>query len=97
VAQSSANLLSLLTVVQNHDLQVRFRWEENSLAIWDNRSTFRTFMSQGPQAVLTQADAATHDLDDTLREGTRSVSLGERPYLDPKSTGRREALAQEQK
>lgn len=27
--------------VQNHDLQVRFRWEANSLAIWDNRSTFR--------------------------------------------------------
>lgn len=47
--------------------------------------------------MLTQADAATHDLDDTLREGTRSVSLGERPYLDPKSTGRREALAQAQK
>ncbi|RSH90521.1 hypothetical protein EHS25_001126 [Saitozyma podzolica] len=69
-------------ISSNHDLQVRFRWEENSLAIWDNRSTFH---------------AATHDLDDTLREGTRSVSLGERPYLDPKSTGRREALAQEQK
>lgn len=27
-------------VSANHDLQVRFRWEENSLAIWDNRSTF---------------------------------------------------------
>jgi hypothetical protein len=37
-------------------------------------------------------DAATHDLDEFKRTGTRSVSLGERPYLDPKSTGRREAL-----
>jgi hypothetical protein len=37
-------------------------------------------------------DAATHDLDEVTRTGTRSVSLGERPYLDPKSTGRREAL-----
>lgn len=37
-----------LTSAQNHDLQVRFRWEENSLAIWDNRSTFRTSMTQGP-------------------------------------------------
>jgi alpha-ketoglutarate-dependent taurine dioxygenase len=62
---------------QNHDLQVRFRWEANSLAIWDNRSTFH---------------AATHDLDEIKRTGTRSVSLGERPYLDPKSTGRREGL-----
>ncbi|WWC87432.1 uncharacterized protein L201_002321 [Kwoniella dendrophila CBS 6074] len=61
----------------NHDLQVRFRWEENSLAIWDNRSTFHT---------------ATEDLDSDKRVGTRSVSLGERPYLDPNSTGRREAL-----
>jgi hypothetical protein len=53
-------------------------------------------MSQGRYAGLTHTDAATHDLDDTLREGTRSVSLGERPFLDPKSTGRRQALAQEQ-
>lgn len=26
------------------------------------------------------------------RNGNRTVSLGERPYLDPNSTGRREAL-----
>jgi len=26
------------TITQNHDLQVRFRWEPNSCAIWDNRS-----------------------------------------------------------
>lgn len=63
----------------NHDLQVRFRWEANSLAIWDNRSTFH---------------AATHDVDDNLREGSRSVSLGERPYLDPHSKSRRQALAE---
>jgi len=23
---------------ENHDLQVRFRWEVNDMAIWDNRS-----------------------------------------------------------
>jgi alpha-ketoglutarate-dependent taurine dioxygenase len=63
---------------QNHDLQVRFRWEENSLAIWDNRSTFHS---------------ATQDLDEVTRTGTRSVSLGEKPYLDPNSVSRREALA----
>ncbi|KAG0652688.1 Sulfate starvation-induced 3 [Hyphodiscus hymeniophilus] len=69
-------------VVDNHDLQVRHRWQSpNDLAIWDNRSVYH---------------AATPDyLDQNLgeRTGQRAVSLGERPYLDPASTGRREALA----
>lgn len=30
------------TISANHDLQVRFRWEKDSLAIWDNRSSFHT-------------------------------------------------------
>lgn len=79
-AVESAALLDLLfeTVTANHDLQVRFRWEENNLAIWDNRSTFHS---------------ATDDLDDKVREGTRSVSVGEKPYFDPKSSSRRAALA----
>ncbi|WVQ83416.1 hypothetical protein IAT38_005557 [Cryptococcus sp. DSM 104549] len=65
----------------NHDIQVRFTWQQeygNSLAIWDNRSTFHS---------------ATYDLDENKRVGTRSVSVGERPYYDPKSLSRREALA----
>jgi hypothetical protein len=45
-------------------------------AIWDNRSVYH---------------AATFDYDGA-RTGQRAVSLGERPYLDPNSTGRREAL-----
>ncbi|KAL7422105.1 hypothetical protein Q5752_002748 [Cryptotrichosporon argae] len=61
----------------NHDLQVRFRWEPNNLAIWDNRSTFH---------------AATYDLDGDKRVGTRSVSVGERPYFDPSSKHRRADL-----
>lgn len=68
-------------VVDNHDLQVRHRWQTpNDLAIWDNRSVYH---------------AATPDyLDQDLgeRTGQRAVSLGERPYLDLESTGRREAL-----
>lgn len=40
----SAALLDLLFqhVAGNHDLQVRFRWERDSVAIWDNRATFHT-------------------------------------------------------
>jgi len=63
-------------VAQNHDAQVRFRWRKNDLAIWDNRSTWHT---------------ATYDYTD-LRAGDRVCSLGEAPYLDLTSTGRREAL-----
>ncbi|KAH8110650.1 hypothetical protein DFH11DRAFT_757866 [Phellopilus nigrolimitatus] len=64
-------------VSQNHDLQVRFRWEKNSLAIWDNRSNYHT---------------ATFDYGAEKRVGDRVVSLGERPYFDPSSKSRREAL-----
>lgn len=75
----SDNLLEFLfnTISDNHDIQVRFRWEPNSVAIWDNRCTFHT---------------ATFDLDNNVREGTRGLSLGEKPYLDPNSLTRREWL-----
>ncbi|KAI1621760.1 hypothetical protein EDD37DRAFT_636128 [Exophiala viscosa] len=67
----------LQLVVENHDLQVRFRWNQNDIAIWDNRSCFHT---------------ATFDYDGP-RAGNRIVSIGEAPYLDPKSSSRRAALA----
>ncbi|KAF2728343.1 taurine catabolism dioxygenase [Polyplosphaeria fusca] len=65
-------------VFENHDLQVRFRWERNDLAIWDNRSVFHT---------------ATNDYSGK-RQGNRVVSLGEKPYFDANSVSRREALGQ---
>ncbi|KAF1815206.1 taurine catabolism dioxygenase [Eremomyces bilateralis CBS 781.70] len=69
-------------IVENHDLQVRLRWQNpNDVAIWDNRSVFH---------------AATPDyINKGLgeRSGSRSVSLGEKPYFDPQSTSRQEALA----
>ena len=68
----------------NHDLQVRFHWNDpNDIAIWDNRCTFHcaTFDFQG--------------LGD--RSGNRAVGCGEKPYFDPKSTGRTEALEKEGK
>ena len=70
----------LKMVSENHDLQVRFRWSNaNDVAIWDNRSMYHT---------------PTYDYEGS-RTGQRAVSLGERPYLDPHSTGRREAEASE--
>jgi hypothetical protein len=46
------------------------------LAIWDNRSVYH---------------AATFDYNEK-RTGQRAVGLGEKPYLDPASVSRREAL-----
>ncbi|KAL3428587.1 hypothetical protein BDV09DRAFT_204254 [Aspergillus tetrazonus] len=66
-------------VTENHDLQVRFRWQNpNDVAIWDNRSVYH---------------AATFDYQHLgRRTGHRAVGLCERPYFDPKSKSRREAL-----
>ncbi|QKX60379.1 uncharacterized protein TRUGW13939_07524 [Talaromyces rugulosus] len=64
-------------ISENHDLQARFKWGTNDLAIWDNRSVFHT---------------ATNDYEGK-RQGNRVVSLGEIPYYDPASKSRREALA----
>ncbi|KAK4172539.1 hypothetical protein QBC36DRAFT_362500 [Triangularia setosa] len=64
-------------VTQNHDAQVRFRWNKNDVAIWDNRSTWH---------------CATYDYNDP-RAGDRVCSLGEAPYLDLQgSKSRKEEL-----
>ncbi|GAB1217982.1 hypothetical protein ATERTT37_007225 [Aspergillus terreus] len=64
-------------VTQNHDAQVRFKWNKNDMAIWDNRSTWH---------------CATYDYVEA-RAGDRVCSLGEAPYLDIQSKSRRQALA----
>jgi alpha-ketoglutarate-dependent taurine dioxygenase len=76
-------------VANNHDFQVRHRWTPNGMfpliwlmvvdvAFWDNRSSFHTIT----------LDYRTTD----ARKGNRVLSLGEKPYLDPNSKSRREAL-----
>ncbi|TFK38385.1 hypothetical protein BDQ12DRAFT_698593 [Crucibulum laeve] len=74
----SEHVLSYLTrhISENHDLQVRYRWHKNDIAIWDNRSNFHN---------------VTRDYVD-VRIGNRVVSLGEKPFFDPNSKSRREAL-----
>ncbi|THU90611.1 taurine catabolism dioxygenase [Dendrothele bispora CBS 962.96] len=74
----SDNVLQYLYrhIAENHDLQVRFKWNKNDIAIWDNRSAFHT---------------ATNDYEGH-REGNRVVSIGEKPFFDPNSKSRREAL-----
>ncbi|KAI1337456.1 taurine dioxygenase family protein [Xylariaceae sp. FL0016] len=67
------------TILENHDLQVRFKWRnKNDLAIWDNRSVFHS---------------ATFDYEGLgERFGNRAVGIGEKPYFDPRSTSRSEEL-----
>ncbi|CAK7212873.1 hypothetical protein SCUCBS95973_001608 [Sporothrix curviconia] len=72
-------LLSI--VAENHDLQVRFRYQgPGDLAIWDNRSVFHTatfdYAGLGPRTAM------------------RSVGVAEPPYLDPESKSRQEALSE---
>ncbi|CAK5277968.1 unnamed protein product [Mycena citricolor] len=63
-------------VSENHDMQVRFKWKKNDIAIWDNRCTFHT---------------ATNDFAG-VRTGNRVVSIGEKPFFDPASKSRRATL-----
>ena len=50
--------------------QVRFHWQPNSVAIWDNRSTYHT---------------GVYDFHPYFRRGVRVTVSGELPYFDPKS------------
>ncbi|KAI8575242.1 hypothetical protein K450DRAFT_262771 [Umbelopsis ramanniana AG] len=53
------------------DFQVRLKWEENTVAVWDNRSTFH--------------NAVFDYLDVGLRHGWRITPQAEKPYFDPNS------------
>ncbi|KFX89630.1 hypothetical protein V495_01188 [Pseudogymnoascus sp. VKM F-4514 (FW-929)] len=80
--QESEEVLRYLgqLLTNNHDLQCRFKWGVDDVAIWDNRSSFHV---------------GTPDVDvNHTRTGNRAVSMGEVPYLDPMSTSRREALGE---
>ncbi|KAI9326364.1 hypothetical protein DFJ73DRAFT_766877 [Zopfochytrium polystomum] len=63
---------------KNLDLQVRFKWEPNSVAIWDNRVVIHH---------------AVWDYFPQSRAGSRFVVLGpSKPAFDPASKSRAEAL-----
>ena len=71
-------LVSLFSVFLNWAIEALWCVADILLAIWDNRSVYHT---------------ATPDYEGLgSRTGQRAVSLGERPYLDPNSKSRKEAL-----
>jgi hypothetical protein len=56
--EESENLLAYLTrhVSENHDMQVRFRWSKNDVAIWDNR---RVLFNYVPRLLFNNHDRCT--------------------------------------
>ncbi|OCF72391.1 hypothetical protein I204_06770 [Kwoniella mangroviensis CBS 8886] len=76
-AESDAILNYLYNVYERStDIQVRWHWTPGTSAIWDNRSTIHT---------------VSYDYDGE-RHGTRVSSLAEKPYYDPNSKSKAEAL-----
>ena len=63
-------------ISDNHDIQVRFHWKANDVALWDNRST---------------AHCVTNDYAGKHRYGIRSLSSGERATANKKSQTKSQA------
>jgi sulfonate dioxygenase len=51
------------------DLQVRVKWDDRTVSIWDNRVTSHTAIS----------DYNVHNPEEGLRHGVRLTTLAERP------------------
>ncbi|KAI1151421.1 TfdA family taurine dioxygenase [Nemania diffusa] len=66
-------------ITRNHDCVARMHWTRQACAIWSNPCT------------LHAATPDTH-LVEGIRVGVRASGIGEVPYLDPASKGRREDL-----
>jgi len=70
----------LRLIMRNHDCVARMHWTKGAAAIWNNSCVWHA------------ATPDTHLVPGSVRTGIRASSIGEVPYLDPASTGRREAL-----
>ncbi|UZJ53114.1 hypothetical protein CBS101457_002434 [Exobasidium rhododendri] len=81
-AQESDVLLEYLykIISDNHDIQVRNRWDNNDVALWDNRSV---------------AHNVTNDYGGKARLGTRTLSIGEKTVINQKSLTKRQALLEQ--
>lgn len=64
------------------EIQLRYKWSPYDIAIWDNRSTYHSII----------ADLELSSPGAPNRVGLRTLSLGERPFLDANSKLRRDDL-----
>lgn len=76
-------------LARNHDLQVRFKWKKDDLAIWDNRCVYHaaTYEMSGLTKITSSFDY------DELRIGNRTVGIGEKPFFNSNSKSKKDALA----
>lgn len=80
IDESDALLAYLFKLVaESFDFQARFRWKQDDIALWDNRSS---------------QHSGIFDFGKAKRVGDRCVSIGEKPFLDAvNSKSRAEDLA----
>ena len=83
-------------ITANHDCIARMHWTKQASAIWSNACTLHAatvehFILAGNSRILTFSKPDTH-LVNGVSIGVRASGIGEVPYLDGASTGRREAL-----
>lgn len=67
---------------QSPEVQLRFKWNSNDLAIWDNRSTYHS--------AITDLGALNGNVE--VRTGLRTLSTAERPFFSPNSKTQTQAL-----
>ena len=99
--QESDEILRYLgqLVTNNHDLQVRYKWGVDDVAIvsylFSHRKKQRLIICTYKWDNRSTFHTGTGDVDvGHTRTGNRAVSMGEVPYLDPLSISRREALGE---
>jgi len=56
-------------ISQSQDVQVRVKWDDQTVSLWDNRVTAHTAIS----------DYDFHNQDEGQRHGFRITTLGEKP------------------
>lgn len=80
VDESRSILEYLFRLQESHDLTVKYQWQRNDLAIWDNRSTFH---------------APTNDHNE-IRRGDRVLGIGEIPFYSQSGKSRAADLKERQ-
>ena len=87
-------------IATTQELHVRYRWQQNDVAIWDNRITVCSLpRSRGKTSlhlliVLTECQnhSASYGFAPHRRHAVRVCCHGERPYLDPTSRSQEDDL-----
>ena len=83
-------LNELVTTTQ--EIHVRFQWEKNDVAFWDNRICVSSACSSicAQQLMPDKNHSASYGFSPHRRHAVRVASQAERPYFDPMSKSQEE-------